>query len=166
MKKALIISIAINILLLAVIIWFEHYYSQVPETELVQGATQSNVIKKDIESMSVEDMKIDLSCWYTGEPWNKISQISKNKYRVESGLCERKWKTDFDIRITQKQKKHLILLNAIAGIQYPSLDFSYGGQIGYYRRVGPFYVGGAVSVTHSLGQNYDFRIGPGLVFVF
>lgn len=146
MKNKLFIFVTLILAFIAG--WVSSFYYKDPRIVTIKEYDiKYNTITKNIDSMSCQDAKDDLYCFYTGIPLLGIKYIDNDEYELSASLCERQWKRKVDINVATNKPRNMI----IGGIMLDN-SLNIGVNVQYYRFIGRMGVGGGLSMSQGSSQ--------------
>jgi hypothetical protein len=110
---------------------FYKFYGFKTITKIERHEIKSNVIDKDTSSMTTDQLRAELECYYKSNPSLDIAQINNTDYTLSAGLCERNWTRR--ITIAELYKK-----NILTGCIAVKSGLVMGAGANYTRMITPF----------------------------
>ena len=108
--------------------------------KIIKQEIKTNVITKDTLTMTTDQLRAELECYYKSNPQLDIAQTGANNYLLSAGLCERNWTRN--IIIPKSYHK-----NILTGIVSVKSNVTPGAGLHYTRMMTDFFgLGGGVVI--------------------
>lgn len=129
------------LLVIAVVLLMRSCFAPDPVV-LIKKEIQYNTIYKNTNSMTINELRSELDCYYKSPPELDIKKGGGFDYVLSAGLCDRKWQRV--VTIVPQAYRNIIIVSGLA-----SSRLEPGGSVQYYRLFGKFGAGGGCGLTRD-----------------
>lgn len=132
-----------SVLLVAGVILLMRYIGKPEPAVITKGRVEYNTIERDPGKLPPDQVRQELSCYYTAEPLLDIDYNNDYEYTLKAGLCDREWSRKVQIRPRDSPRNMVIVSGLINTRLVP------GASVQYYKLYGKVGFGGGVSLCRD-----------------
>lgn len=142
MKLRIVCFAVWNLLLIVVVVILMRSCFAPDPVVLIKKEIQYNTVYKNTNSMTIDELRSELECFYKTPPELDIKQGGGADYVLSAGLCQRKWQRV--VTITPRAYRNIVIVGGSV-----SSKMEPGGSVQYYRLFGKFGAGGGCGLSRD-----------------